>query len=210
MSNVDRISLEELHRIANKVRAAGGGNPIDALMPAVPEEPTMCLIAKNLNFNCVVSGFDDFEIRDFLKMDSGGPTVWYMGVPTRELGRKISRALGWKLIDTEKLVRPYRWGAKADGVSRWKLVLPPEIGRLAADFDRAGTILTSVEYWVSVRPCDDGFVEKTFKQELRKGLLGLSGEARCLLREMQPYIQVAEEEAYSLARMIHPDGSISI
>ncbi len=52
----ERASFEELLEFANKVRVAGGGKVIEALMPAIPRNPHACLVAKNLNFNCKIKG----------------------------------------------------------------------------------------------------------------------------------------------------------
>jgi hypothetical protein len=44
----------ELLEFANKIREAGGANPLDALMPSTPSDSKACLIAQALNFSCVV------------------------------------------------------------------------------------------------------------------------------------------------------------
>ncbi len=49
-----RASFEEVLDFCNRVREAGGGDPIDALMPAIPRNSNACLLARNLNFDCSV------------------------------------------------------------------------------------------------------------------------------------------------------------
>lgn len=124
MSN--RATLDELFEFANKVREAGGGNPLDALMPAVPEDMSQCLIAKNLNFNCGVNSH---------RTSADGSPVrlrWHMSVADEETRDKIAEALGLEKYDGyeesedelgDYLALPY-------GV-----VLPERIGQVAKDFD---------------------------------------------------------------------------
>lgn len=45
---------EELIEFVNKGRAAGGADILSALIPSVPEEADICLIANALNFSCQV------------------------------------------------------------------------------------------------------------------------------------------------------------
>ena len=49
-----RMPLDELLKVCNEVRTAGGGSLLDALLPAVPADEDQCIIAKNMNFNCEV------------------------------------------------------------------------------------------------------------------------------------------------------------
>ncbi len=91
----ERASFEELLDFANKVRAAGGGNPLDALMPAVPEDPSQCLIAKNLNFNCVVDGGParHQHITEGAESYDKSGEAWYMQTDDRALRDRIADAL---------------------------------------------------------------------------------------------------------------------
>lgn len=200
-----RISLEELKVVANKVRAAGGGNPLDALIPSVPEESSMCLIARNLNFNCEVSGlsYDDMRISESDNLEEG--LDWAMGVSTRELGRRISKALGWELLDTNDHEDYLGRQVLRKGTDRWKLVLPREVGQVAADFDRAGDLLSTIYCEIG-----EGASSEEAKDAILEVLSFKSKEERKNLLEMLPYIEAAEEESYSIASIIHPDGSISI
>lgn len=111
MATKRRATLEELHEFANKVREAGGGNPIDALMPSVPTDSSSCLIAKNLNFNCTVNTADVY-----------GRSYWVMWVEDRVLRDNIAAALN-------KLKVNSKW---EEG---YGVVLPDHIGRCASDFD---------------------------------------------------------------------------
>lgn len=107
-----RASLEELKKFANKVRKAGGGNPLDALMPAVPSDAHQCLIAKNLNFNCMV-----------YPAIKGPGKSWAMW--TDEATRdQIASKLKLKKIDEDLM-----------GERHYGVLLPAAIGQVADDFD---------------------------------------------------------------------------
>jgi len=109
-------TLDQLKDFANKVREAGGGNPLDALMPAVPSDIDQCLIAKNLNFNC--------------KVNTDGPHEdWIMVLEDKTIRDNIAKALKLKVYDIpcddeeDELFREYA------------VILPVAIGRVAAEFD---------------------------------------------------------------------------
>lgn len=112
----DRATLDEVLEFANKVREAGGGNPLDALMPATPTASTECLVAKNLNFNCrVAADLDEDE-------------AWFMEVESESLAKQIGQELGLNF---------YKSSATWHGVGEWRITLPEEIARVAEDFDKA-------------------------------------------------------------------------
>jgi len=160
--------MEELFEFANKVRAAGGGNPIDALMPAVPEDPTKCLIARNLNFNCAVDGTKDDR--------------WKMSLDDEAVRDRIAEALDLEVCD--------EYGEAEDETTlEFSVILPESIGQVASDFDEAGTMYRNI---VTI-----GEDAEHYSLDRRK-----------LLVEMEPYIEAARDEAYSLATFINPDGSI--
>lgn len=106
-----RATLEELKEFANKVREAGGANPIDALIPAVPQDSEQCLIAKNLNFNCSVEPGGSHN---------GWPNdEWVMVLPDEAIRDSIASKLGLK------------------PVGHYGVLLPSEIGAVAQAFDDA-------------------------------------------------------------------------
>lgn len=120
-----RATFEETLEFANAVRRAGGGAVLDALMPAVPQEPKACLIAKNLNFNCTVDGKYDTD-------------DWYMYFEENEsLRDRIADALGLEKGDELNSTL---------GDRIFWVKLPPEIGQVAYDFDEAGNILGGIIY----------------------------------------------------------------
>jgi hypothetical protein len=92
-----RASFEELMEFANRIREAGGGNPLDALMPAIPQDSSQCLIARNLNFNCEVNGSDV------------QPGHWCMWVDDRATRDKIAATLNLPTEDrsARKAMLPY-------------------------------------------------------------------------------------------------------
>lgn len=102
----NRASVKEVIEFANKVRKAGGGNTIDALMPSLPESTDSCLIANALNFDC--------EIVPQNK-------EWLMVVHDGEVGENIAKELDL----------PYYYSSEIC-VS---ITLPKEIGYVAKAFD---------------------------------------------------------------------------
>lgn len=161
-----RATLDELHEFANKVREAGGGNPIDALLPSVPQDSTQCLIAKNLNFNCHV---DTTRVY--------GRSYWVMWVEDRVLRDRIARELNkLKVNSTVRLLEEGQYG----------VVLPDHIGKVASDFDN----VMEIDF---MHPQD------------------WTEEETQLVREMWPYIDASEKEAYDLADgVINDNGEIII
>lgn len=125
----ERASLEDLLEFANKVREAGGGNPLEALIPSIPHDTKKCLIARNLNFNCDVRGVYQAEeaALGYKRNDPDHEDVyhlWVMEVESKETRDKIAEALDLVAVST---------------VERGHIVvLPPEIGAVARDFDIAG------------------------------------------------------------------------
>lgn len=159
MSTKTRATLKELKEFADKVREAGGGNPLDALMPSVPGDSQQCLIAKNLNFNCHV--------------DAEGPNgQWVMGIEDEETVTAIAKKLELAIYSDD-----YTYG----------VILPPEIGEVAATFDKVDTVLRSEDR------------EQSAFEE------GITAED---IQEFLPFIEESKKEAYRLAEIINEDGSI--
>lgn len=111
---------EELFDFCNKVRRAGGGEVLDALLPGYVGNATQCLIAKNLNFDCYVM--------PFYKIVNGKEerqNTWCMQVKDHQVARAIA-------INLQLTVDVRFDGSKFVSV----LILPEEIGNAADAFDR--------------------------------------------------------------------------
>lgn len=181
----DRATLEEVLEFANAVREAGGGNPIDALMPAVPGDADQCLIAKNLNFNCQVAG---------------GPVqgIWYMYISDHDIATRIAEKLELEL-DSAHRYRGY------DNKSR--IELPVRIGNVARDFDKTEDVLDHL-----IGEVDERCMGKSGDVEYRDALVeawnALDTEKKNLINEMMPYIEESVREAYDIASIVNEDGSI--
>lgn len=184
MSVIERASFEELLDFANKVREAGGGNPLGALMPAVPEDESQCLIARNLNFNCAVGGLSGMKDAETGETIDGSP--WTMILDEDEaLARKISEALGLRLVSA--VIR-----GSDPAVIQWGVVLPPEIGQVAADFDDWHEAITwdendQPELWTNAGP-----------------------EAIQRLKDFWPYVEESIKEDYANATFVTEDGKLVI
>lgn len=195
-THTKRATLDELLEFANKVRNAGGGNPIDALMPAVPADPKQCLIAKNLNFNCWV---DAGEYGD----------EWTMWVTTRELAQNIAKAVGCDTatstrVDTETSVSFPVYG----------IVLPKEIGEVAQQFDSA---------WDDFNACREDELQRLQDEDKADYLIDEEHVGKWQLKdgvavpqipvqdpEMFKMIDASVKEAINLATAVNADGEIII
>lgn len=189
-----RATLEEVKEFANKVRKAGGGNPLDALMPAVPADSKNCLIAKNLNFNCEVNG-------------DGGK--WYMALDDLEICNRIASALG-----LETGMRSY--------APEYMVYLPDEIGAVAEYYDQISEVLGDLDdvLYMALNDLKGDAVDKgeeeptglTVEQERRivQEELAIRGFDPQEVEEFWPYIDEAIRESYSLATLVNDDGSIVI
>lgn len=122
----------ETLEFANKLRAAGAADPIEALMPSTPYDPNSCLIANALNFSCKVGGSPDPRAAD---------EDWAMIFPENmpeEQAQQIAAAMELPL---HVHVDPYA------GVSRY-IILPVPIGNVALAFDnRVGWPAKYREEW---------------------------------------------------------------
>lgn len=182
----DRATLTEVLDFANRVREAGGANPLDALIPAVPEEPNECLIAKNLNFNCQVDG-----VNGFIGASADYNGAWCM-IADDDTVATIAAALKLDII--------------TDRYERKAVVLPRGIGAVAAAYDEAAQILATIDsYYESLKDYKDNPEEWSSPPSA----LVVSDSERELLEEMWPYIAAAVRETYALAgEHITPDGKI--
>jgi hypothetical protein len=177
-----RASFERLQEFANEVRKAGGGNPIDAIAPAVPEDSSKCLVARNLNFNCSVLGMPYRYTSD--RIDEISDEDWVMYAP-RKVVDVVSEALNLPKIEVPQAHRETRY---ASGV-----ILPDEIGQVASDFDEAQRVAYNIT------------MAKEYGRPVR-----VTDEEKQLLADMLPYIEESIREAYDLATVINDDGSIVI
>jgi hypothetical protein len=171
----ERASLEEVLEFANKVREAGGGNPLDALMPAIPEDPSACLIAKNLNFKC--------------RVETDEADQWIMVVDSPELAGKIASTLGLDFYTQTvweyegRFYHTRHGGYVETKVERPVIVLPERIGQVASDFDEWGNALwydhISGEYRI----------DESSEEEIRN------------LKDFWPYIEESVRETLNIAEV---------
>lgn len=124
-------SNDEILEFCNKVREAGGGKPLDALLPGVPEDAHSCLIANNLNFQCRVGGLEGRGVTDedqaLIRRVEGEGGRWWMTLENEEVRDRIAEAL-----DLEKVDTGYYWENPY-----YSVLLPKKIGNVAWNFDQA-------------------------------------------------------------------------
>lgn len=198
-----RATLAELHIFANKVREAGGGNPIDALMPAVPQDSQQCLIAKNLNFNCEVKGTDGYAWPD---------DDWVMELTDKDVRDRIAAALD--LPTAERQASAWEVGDQFYAVR-----LPNEIGAVAQAFDNSHDIVDGLVSSLDNDFCDEFGTwpdECVMNDEQAVWLAGqtakllksYSEDERIDLAAMIPMVLGASAEARRIATIVNDDGSI--
>lgn len=179
-AKIERASNKKIQNFCNKVRKAGGGNPLDALMPAVPQDSSRCLIARNLNFNCEVDTNDEGQ--------------WQMYVSDTETATKIAKAL--------KL--------KVDYYNH--IVLPPEIGQAAADFDELSTLVSQLNH--SEMELEGKLWFQRDKKPTGKERANIQARIRRLkkkireLDDLWPLIEESEREAYANASFVNDKGEL--
>lgn len=118
----NRASIEEVLEFANNVRKAGGGQLIDGLFPSIPQEPTYCLIANALNFDCEVNLSDG---------------VWTMDIDDNKLGAEIGQKMNLTYDDGSYVdyVDDETGEEVIDYEGFCSIELPHEIGIVAGAFD---------------------------------------------------------------------------
>lgn len=122
-----------LLNFANKLRAAGDADPLEALMPSKPSDSKACLIANAVNFKSSVTVIGD----------EPGPKgyTWVMLFPRNMEHERIEEIAKAVKCKTVEVVYPSRYGAceiPEEGDRRKRhlaLVLPQDIGNAAETFD---------------------------------------------------------------------------
>lgn len=194
----ERATLNELLEFANKVRGAGGGNPLDALMPAVPQDSSQCLIAKNLNFNCKVhngpaKGNEHIFEGEYPKHIADGD-AWFMLVEDKALRDRIAEALDLPRISWHE----YSW--RSEESTHYAVELPEAIGAVAAEFDKWEEVV--VEEVDFDHPKADEYGDVRTIEE------GAAPEEIARLMEFWPYIDASTKEAYANATFVNENGEI--
>lgn len=111
---------EDTLAFANKVREAGGGDFLKALLPSVPEDSQACILARAFNFDCVV----DFPSGE-----------WVVSFKDQELANKIARSIGKKVKYREH--EDHKYSVK----------LPARIGAVADVFDSLEECIDGKDHW---------------------------------------------------------------
>lgn len=180
----ERASFAELLAFANKVREAGGGNPLDALMPAVPEDASQCLIAKNLNFNCRVHSGPSRD-DEILEGAYDPREPWCMVTDDKDLRDRIAAALDLPILTwSDELMH------SAPRKTHYAVILPDNIGQIAAEFDA----------WSSVLWWDDEKVWHLAEDA--------DAEEKQRIKDFWPYIDASVKEAYANASFVNEKGEI--
>lgn len=118
VKDIEPASLETVLEFCNDIRNWGGGNPLDALLPAVPGHSESCLIARNLNFSCAV---EPIEVhRD--------PENWIMTTDYEVVRNVLDKNNG-------------KWDIEEN--SDTSFLIPPDIAAVAIEFDR--WLISSIE-----------------------------------------------------------------
>jgi hypothetical protein len=123
--------LQDLLKFCNEVREAAGVEQVDvldALFPAVPQDKNTCIVALNLNFNCMVYNYDLYNV-------PWEEQPWGMFIEDAEIRDRIAEKLGLEIMQDEG----YQ--------DRIGIVLPDWVGRIAFDFDCDWDDINSCYTW---------------------------------------------------------------
>lgn len=131
---VEYADEAEVLDFANKVRAAGGGEPIEGLFPSEPSEPNACLIAKALNFGCNVDGWYPKGTTEPNKPQKGMRWVMYIDRSYDDV-KAIADAVGCEMIPLG--AGDYWRDGTEDEDHMPGFLLPELIGNAARAFDMA-------------------------------------------------------------------------
>jgi hypothetical protein len=122
-------SFDEVLAFCNKVREIGGANPLDALIPAIPQDSHQCLVALNLNFSCRVTNGTTARFSKYEIEHQGYGNVsyypWTMIVDDPVLAIKLGKGLDLPVIGDSN---------NDDGFV-YHILLPAKIGAVARRFD---------------------------------------------------------------------------
>lgn len=132
----------ELLEFCKRIRNVGGGDPLGALLPGQTHEPSSCLIANNLNFDCQVANIVDYtglpEVPEELRLVKKNKTIdlgingtfriqqWVMTVEDGLVAEKISKQLNLPPVVTK---------IGYDNGFQLGVLLPEPIGNAAHAFD---------------------------------------------------------------------------
>jgi hypothetical protein len=119
----NRATQDEILAFCNKVREAGGGEILEALLPGWQSRNQACLIARNLNFECYVEGLKG-AYGGSVGLDEGG-CKWVMYTDEHEIIRTIARRMDLPIVEHHR--RPDRPVPA--------MLLPQRIGNAAEAFD---------------------------------------------------------------------------
>ena len=144
-------SEEELLDFANRLRACGGANALEALIPSVPRHPEQCLIANALNFSC--------DVRPLSRKahPNGVGIQWVMVLPQNmdeDRAKQIADQMELPLIRYTLRKHMYECLTVTE---RWALELPLKIGNTAQAFDerKGWTAKYLLEPKYSLEPNED-------------------------------------------------------
>lgn len=121
----------EILEFCNKVREIGGAEVLSALMPSTPNDSRACLVANNLNFNCIVVPKTNEKLEGSIPdVDTEVGEQWYMIIKDHSVLNKVSETLGLEVGC------PYTYDFETESM-RYSpgLKLPKHIGNAAYLFD---------------------------------------------------------------------------
>lgn len=127
------LTEAETIEVCNKVRTAGGGNALKALLPSDPGKGTSCLIANGLNFDCEIDYGLHEPWGDALTLLPGSGRM-HLADADADTGRRIADEMGWDI--------------EYSG-DTFDLVLPDELAMVAVEFDRDLESIPKEHRWVA-------------------------------------------------------------
>lgn len=135
----NRATIGELREFCNIVRKAGGANVLDALLPAIPQDSSSCLIARNLNFSCqvepcgeTIANLIPAKIKKKFNLYRHNP--WMMVLHDEDLAERIASAIGSCVVEI----------SLSTNNTTYNIPLPYKISNCAEAFDDTYDVLDGV------------------------------------------------------------------
>lgn len=122
--HLEYLSEQELIDLANRVRNAANGDPIDSLQPSRCGKPKECLIATALNFQSSI--WPKTHIPWNEQEVSGARDIWAMSVDDEDTAKAIAAVLK---TDYEYVQR------NDEELDNYDVRLPKRVGNTAQAFD---------------------------------------------------------------------------
>lgn len=125
MTELEGVDILRAIDLANLVRNVGGFDPLDDLVPGIPNDSENCVLANTFNCSCLVgapsgsSRYDD------------GSYAWHVGFEEEKYADALALELG-EQVASEYSGNDY---GESNNIPLFSVKLPQLVGEIAAKFD---------------------------------------------------------------------------